>query len=148
MNVLDWLVLFFRWGSKPSFCIKPFLSQGQWWAQLFKYLIIWIKWLSNIILFRGSMIEPFWSVISTNITLKYYLFWYLCYFWSTNIFGYWFCKYVAFKYIQIFVRYIMWHPNIFGYSFVSILWYSLITAHWGLARFKKYSKYFINSYAH
>ena len=38
-----------------------------------------------------------------------------------------FGKYVASKYMRIFIRYIMWHSNIFGYSFVSILWYSLIT---------------------
>ena len=51
------------------------------------------------------------------MTLEYYSYSYSCYFRSTNIFGYSFGKYVAFKYIQIFVWYIMWHPKIFGYSF-------------------------------
>ena len=45
----------------------------------------------------------------------------MCYFRNTNIFGYSFGKFVASKYIRIFIRYIMWHPNIFGYSFVSII---------------------------
>ena len=49
------------------------------------------------------------------MTLKYYSYSYLCYFRNTNISGYSFGKYVASKYIRIFIRYIMWHPNIFGY---------------------------------
>ena len=61
------------------------------------------------------------------MTLKYYLHLYSCYFRSTNIFGYSFGKYVAIKYIWIFVWYILVHPNTFGYSFVSILRYLLIT---------------------
>ena len=61
------------------------------------------------------------------MTLKYYLYSYSCYFWSMNIFGYSFGKYVALTYIRIFVWYIMWHLNIFRYLFVSILCYLLIT---------------------
>ena len=61
------------------------------------------------------------------MTLKYNLYLYLCYFWSTIMFGYLFGNYVVLKYIQIFVWYIMWHPNIFGYLFLSVLWYLLIT---------------------
>ena len=44
------------------------------------------------------------------MTHKYYLYSYLCYFRSMNIFGYLFGKYVAFQYIQIIVRYILQHP--------------------------------------
>ena len=76
-------------------------SFNQWWIQIFKYL--------------------------NKMTLKYYLYLYLCYFRSTNIFRYSFGKYVASKYILVFVWYIMRHLNIFGYLFLSILWYSLIT---------------------
>ena len=85
------------------------------------------------ILFRRSMSYPFKKILQSvmmsmnnqifkkRITLKYFLYAYLCYFWHTKIFGYLFGKYVASKYIQIFVQYIMCHPNIFGYLFVSIL---------------------------
>ena len=62
-----------------------------------------------------------------KMTLEYYLYSYLCYIRSTNILGYSLGKYVASKYIRIFIRYILWHPNKFGYLFVSTLWYSLIT---------------------
>ena len=79
--------------------LKKFFNQ--WWVRIFEY--------------------------SNKMTLKYYSYLYSCYFRNTNIFGYLFGKYVAYKYIWIFIRYIMWHPNIFGYPFVSILWYSLIT---------------------
>ena len=63
-------------------------SFNQWWVQIFQY---WNK-----------------------MTLEYYLYLYSCYFRNTNIFGYLFGKYVASKYILIFIQYIIWHPNIFG----------------------------------
>ena len=55
------------------------------------------------------------------MTLKYYSYSYLCYFRSTNIFGYSFGKYMASEYIWIFVRYTILPPNIFGYSFVHFM---------------------------
>ena len=51
---------------------------------------------------------------------KMYKYLNICYFRSTNIFGYLFGKYVASEYIWIFVLYIMRHPDIFRYSFVPI----------------------------
>ena len=82
--------------------MSPFKkSFNQWWVWIFEY--------------------------SNKMSLEYYSYSYPCYFRNTNIFEYSFGKYVASKYIWIFVRYIMWYLNIFGYSFVSILWYSLIT---------------------
>ena len=67
-------------------------------------------------LFRGSISEPFKKVSLLSDEYEYlnkmtleYLYSYLCYFRSTNKFGYSFGKYVEFEYIQIIVRYIMWH---------------------------------------
>ena len=68
----------------------------------------------------------YWN-IRIKLLFKYYLYLYSFYFWRTNIFGYLLGKYVASKYIPIFIQYLIWHPNMFGYLFVSILWYSLIT---------------------
>ena len=71
------------------------------------------------------------------MTLEYYSYLCSCYFRNTNIFRYLFGKYIASKYIRIFIRYMMWHPNMFRYLFVSILWYSLITALHLLLSFSK-----------
>ena len=100
---------------------------------------ICIKNIQYNSLFRVSMSEPFsknffkhwwvWIFEYFNIiTLEKFSYFDLCYLWRTNIFRYLFSKYVASKYIWIFIWYILWHPNIFKYSFVSILWYSLISA--------------------
>ena len=55
--------------------------------------------------------KPFFKVIinseyykySNKMALKLHLYLYLCYFLSTNIFGYSFGMYVAFKYTRIFL---------------------------------------------
>ena len=97
-----------------------------------------IKNIQYNILFRGSRSEPIFKNVFNQwliwifeylnkITLKYYLYLYLCLFRITNQFGYSFSKYGALENIQIFVPYIMWPLNIFIYLFVSILWCSLIT---------------------
>ena len=104
--------------SEPysNICMPIFNKNSFYWYNLC------IKNIQCKILFTGSMSEPFKkNLISVEyeylnkISLQYYLYSYMCYLQSTNIFGYSFSKYVASEYIQIFVRYIMWHPNIFGY---------------------------------
>ena len=94
MNVLDWLGLFFRWGSKPSSCIKPFLSHGQWWAQIFKYSNIQIKWLLNILLIRICAIFP----VRIYLDLHSYIFG------RANIFKYLLVNSWKSEFIWIFVQ--------------------------------------------
>ena len=107
----------------------PVFIVAQWWARIFEYLNIWIKWPSNIIrihirvissvriysdiylyleetLLRHlkKMLYQWWVQIfeySNNMTLKYYL--YSCYLRNTNIFRYSFSKYVASEYISTFI---------------------------------------------